>query len=67
MKIYAKIRKNGEYHSQNISHAVFGFREMGAEIVKYEVKGSGAGLCSMMNWWILDHTRAIIITVMIQK
>ena len=37
MKIYAKIRKNGEYHSQNISHAVFGFREMGAEIVKYEV------------------------------
>ncbi len=36
MKIYAKVRKNGEYHSQNISHAVFGFREMGAEIVKYE-------------------------------
>lgn len=37
MKVYAKVRKNGEYHSQNISHAVFGFREMGAEIVKYEV------------------------------
>lgn len=36
MIIYAKIRKNGEYHSQNISHAVFGFREMGAEIVKYQ-------------------------------
>ena len=27
MKVYAKVRKNGEYHSQNISHAVFGFRE----------------------------------------
>ncbi len=37
MKVYAKVRKNGEYHSQNIAHAVFGFREMGAEIVKYEV------------------------------
>ena len=36
MIIYGKIRKNGEYHSQNISHAVFGFREMGAEIVKYQ-------------------------------
>lgn len=37
MMIYAKIRKNGEYHSQNISHAVAGFREMGAEIKKYHV------------------------------
>jgi len=35
MKIWAKIRENGEYHSHNIAHAVFGFREMGAEIVKY--------------------------------
>lgn len=35
--IYAKIRENGEYHSPNISHAVFGFREMGAEIVKYHL------------------------------
>ena len=37
MKVYAKVRKHGEYHSQNIAHAVLGFREMGAEIVKYEV------------------------------
>lgn len=36
MKIWAKIRKNGEYHSPNIAHAVAGFRELGAEIVKYE-------------------------------
>ena len=36
MKIYAKTRANGEYHSHNIAHAVFGFREMGAEIIKYE-------------------------------
>ncbi len=36
MKVYAKVRKNGEYHSQNIAHAVLGFREMGAEIVRYE-------------------------------
>lgn len=36
MIIYAKVRSNGEYHSQNISHAVYGFREMGAQIVKYE-------------------------------
>lgn len=34
--VYAKIRSNGEYHSPNISHAVSGFRELGAEIVKYE-------------------------------
>ena len=32
MKVYAKIRQNGEYHSQ----AVYGFREMGAEIVRYQ-------------------------------
>ena len=37
MIIYAKIRENGEYHSQNISHATAGFREMGAEIKKYHV------------------------------
>ena len=37
MMIYAKVRKNGEYHSPNIAHAVFGFREMGAEIVKYHI------------------------------
>ncbi len=37
MKIYAKVRKNGEYHSLNIAHAVFGFWEMGAEIVKYGI------------------------------
>lgn len=36
MKVWAKTRANGEYHSQNIAHAVFGFRELGAEIVKYE-------------------------------
>lgn len=36
MIIYAKVRSNGEYHSHNISHAVYGFREMGAQIVKYE-------------------------------
>ena len=36
MIIYAKTRANGEYHSHNIAHAVTGFREMGAEIVKYE-------------------------------
>lgn len=35
MVVYAKIRKNGEYHSQNIYHAAAGFREMGAEIKKY--------------------------------
>ena len=36
MKIWAKIRANGEYHSHNIAHAVMGFRELGAEIIKYE-------------------------------
>lgn len=36
MKVYAKIRGNGEYHSHNFAHATFGFREMGAEIIKYE-------------------------------
>lgn len=36
MAIYAKIRANGEYHSQNFAHAVYGFREMGAEIIKYK-------------------------------
>ncbi len=37
MAIFAKIRSNGEYHSHNIAHAVFGFRELGAEIIKYEL------------------------------
>lgn len=37
MIIYVKVRANGEYHSQNISHAAAGFREMGAEIKKYHV------------------------------
>ena len=36
MKIWAKTRANGEYHSHNIAHAVMGFRELGAEIIKYE-------------------------------
>lgn len=36
MAVYAKVRSNGEYHSNNFAHAVFGFREMGAEIIKYE-------------------------------
>lgn len=36
MKIWAKVRANGEYHSHNIAHAVFGFKELGAEIIKYE-------------------------------
>lgn len=35
MKVWAKVRKNGEYHNHNIAQAVFGFRELGAEIVKY--------------------------------
>lgn len=36
MKVYARVRSNGEYHSNNIGHAVVGFRELGAEIVKFE-------------------------------
>ena len=36
MKIWAKIRANQDYHSLNIAHAVAGFKELGAEIVKYE-------------------------------
>lgn len=36
MKTWAKTRANGDYHSHNIAHAVAGFRELGAEIVKYE-------------------------------
>jgi hypothetical protein len=36
MVVYAKTRSNGEYHSHNIAHAVFGFKEMGFEIRKYE-------------------------------
>lgn len=37
MKIYAKTRANGEYHSHNIAHAVMGFLELGAEIIKYQL------------------------------
>ena len=36
MAVYAKVKKNGDYCSHNFAHAVFGFREMGAEIIKYE-------------------------------
>jgi hypothetical protein len=36
MIVYAKVRSNGEYHSHNIAHAVYGFMEMGFEIRKYE-------------------------------
>ena len=39
MKVWAKVRYvNGQkfYHNHNISQAVHGFREMGAEIVDYE-------------------------------
>ena len=38
MKVYAKTRPNEHFtifHSPNISHAVSGFRELGAEIVTY--------------------------------
>ena len=38
MKVWAKIRPNEHFtifHSHNISHAVSGFRELGAEIVTY--------------------------------
>lgn len=34
MKIWAKTRANGGYHSHNIAHAIVGFREIGAEIVR---------------------------------
>lgn len=44
MKIWAKIRANGEYHSQNIAHAAFGFMELGAKIVKYEK------IADIINW-----------------
>lgn len=36
MAVYVRTKSNGEYHSYNFSHAVYGFREMGAEIIKYE-------------------------------
>lgn len=36
MAVYAKVKKNGDYCSHNFAHAFFGFREMGAEIIKYE-------------------------------
>lgn len=36
MKVWAKIRPNGEYHSSNIAHAARGFYELGVEIIKYE-------------------------------
>lgn len=38
MRVYAKTRENSHFtifHSPNISHAVSGFRELGAEIVTY--------------------------------
>ena len=38
MKVWAKTRPNEHFtvfHSPNISHAVSGFRELGAEIVTY--------------------------------
>ena len=35
-KVYVKIRENGEYHSPNFAQAVFGFKELGAEIIKYK-------------------------------
>lgn len=38
MKIYARVRENQHFtlfHSPNISHAVSGFRELGAEVIKY--------------------------------
>lgn len=36
MKVWAKTRSNGEYHSANIEHSARGFRELGAEVIKYE-------------------------------
>lgn len=41
MKVWAKVRKLDAsdcmiFHSQNIAHAVYGFRELGAEIIPYE-------------------------------
>lgn len=36
MKIWAKIRNDGEYHSHNIAHASEGFRYFGKEIIKYQ-------------------------------
>lgn len=38
MKVYAKVRPNKDFilfHSPNIAHAVYGFREMGFEIITY--------------------------------
>lgn len=40
MKVYAKVRPNKDFtlfHSPNISHAVLGFREMGFEIITYNL------------------------------
>lgn len=40
MKVYAKVRPNKDFilfHSPNISHAVYGFREMGFEIITYNL------------------------------
>lgn len=39
MKIYAKVRETGMYHSKNISDAVYGFHEMGFEVIKYQLIG----------------------------
>ena len=35
MKVWTKINFHGDYHSHNIAQAVYGFRELGAEIIKY--------------------------------
>lgn len=40
MKVYAKVRPNKDFilfHSPNIAHAVYGFREMGFEIITYNL------------------------------
>lgn len=36
MAVYVKVNKDGDYHSYNFACAVYGFREMGAEIIKYK-------------------------------
>jgi len=37
MKVFAKTKENSSiYHSPNFAHAVYGFRELGAEIINYE-------------------------------
>lgn len=38
MIIWAKVRKTDitTFHSPNFAHAVYGFKEMGAEVIEYE-------------------------------